>query len=77
MFNQCNVQKTLEFLNRSICSGTLRRLVKNETARLDKSEFGIIYLCSDSALYRTTVIYVLLKSPFQCLTIVFKTRAER
>ena len=33
--------------------------------------------CSDSALYRTTVICVLLKSPFQCATIVFKTRTER
>ena len=41
---QCNVQKTLEFLNRSICSGSLRTLFNNETACLDKSEWGIIYL---------------------------------
>ena len=40
----CNAQKTLEFLNRSVYSGSLRTLFQNETARLDKSEFGILQL---------------------------------
>ena len=38
---QCNVQKTLEFLNRSICSGSLKTLFKNETACLASQSWAL------------------------------------